>query len=293
MPGWKPEAEMNQDCTDLISGRGYGFTHWYELFSRRQLTALTTFSDLAAEAQEQVVADGGSRGYAQAVSVYLAFGVDRASDAWSGFVSWRNSVEASRNTFARQALPMVWDSTEVNPFSSSCGNWTDACIGWVFQSINGLVGSSQGDSCQFDAQSDNGLRNIIISTDPPYYDNISYADLSDFFYVWMRQSLKGIYPDLFRTMLVPKSEELVASAYRFDGRMDKARTFFESGMLQTFKQINVYAREDFPITVYYAYKQSEDDGNSTSSTGWETMLSAVIQAGFSITGTWPQSGQEE
>ncbi|OQB40779.1 MAG: hypothetical protein BWY09_00705 [Candidatus Hydrogenedentes bacterium ADurb.Bin179] len=304
-PGWKPEAEMNQDCTDLVSGRGYSFTHWHELFTNRQLTVLTTFSDLVAEAQEKAEADAvaagmrndcilladggtGATAYGQAIGVYLAFGVDRASDAWSGFVSWRNTVEASRNTFARQALPMVWDFTEVNPFSSSCGNWTDACIGWVSQAINRLPCLSSGRSRQHDAQTENGFRDIMVSTDPPYYDNISYADLSDFFYIWLRQSLRKTYPELFRTMLVPKSEELIASPHRFEGSMDKAKSFFESGMLLTFRQIYIYAYENIPVSVYYAYKQSEGDGNNnTSSTGWETMLSAIVQAGFTITGTWP------
>jgi len=128
----------------------------------------------------------------------------------------------------------------------------------------------------------------MVSTDPPYYDNIGYADLSDFFYVWLRQTLKDIYPDLFRTLLVPKNEELVATPYRFKGSKTEANKFFEDGMLKTFKQINTYVREDIPTTVYYAYKQSEDDtDDKTVSTGWETMLSAIIQTGFSITGTWP------
>lgn len=148
-----------------------------------------------------------------------------------------------------------------------------------------------GKAIQFDAQSDCGLRNIMVSTDPPYYDNIGYADLSDFFYVWMRQALKQTYPKLFRTMLVPKAEELVATPYRFDGSVEKARDFFEDGMLHTCQQIYQYAREDVPVTIYYAYKQSDTDISEseakTASTGWETMLSAVIQAGFAITGTWP------
>ena len=152
-------------------------------------------------------------------------------------------------------------------------------------------------SKQFDAQSDCGLRNIMVSTDPPYYDNIGYADLSDYFYVWMRQSLKQTYPNLFRTMLVPKAEELVATPYRFDGSMEKARDFFEKGMLHTCQQIYQYAREDIPVTIYYAYKQSDKDTDGgetkTASTGWETMLSAVIQAGFSITGTWPMHTERE
>lgn len=266
----------------------YGFNETGDLFSNRQLTALVSFSELVAEVQQQIASDGGSIEYAKAISTYLAFALDRAADAWSSLVSWRNTVEASRNTFARQALPMVWDFTEVNPFSTSCGNWTDACIGWVYQSLNYLPCEKQGFVQQFDAQSDNGLRNIVVSTDPPYYDNIAYADLSDFFYTWMRQSLKSLYPDLFRTLLVPKVEELVATPYRFDGDTEKARKFFEDGMLKVFEKINTYAREDVPVTVYYAFKQSDDDDdNQTASTGWETMLAAIIQAGFSITGTWP------
>jgi len=144
---------------------------------------------------------------------------------------------------------------------------------------------------QFDAQSDIGLREIMISTDPPYYDNIGYADLSDFFYVWMRQALKETYPKLFRTMLVPKTEELVATPYRFNGSIGAARDFFEGGMLNTCRQLFKYSREDIPVTIYYAYKQSESDidgsNTQTTSTGWETMLTAIIRAGFVITGTWP------
>lgn len=145
-----------------------------------------------------------------------------------------------------------------------------------------------GDSQQFDAQSDCDLRDIMVSTDPPYYDNIGYADLSDFFYVWMRQSLKRTYHKLFRTMLVPKAEELVATPYRFDGSVEKARDFFEDGMFRTCCRLYQYTREDIPVTIYYAFKQSEtDEDDATASTGWETMLSAIIRAGFSITGTWP------
>lgn len=160
-------------------------------------------------------------------------------------------------------------------------------IGWVSEFLDNVGQAGSGQALQFDAQSDCGLRGIMVSTDPPYYDNISYANLSDFFYVWMRQSLRETYPDLFRTMLVPKAEELVAMPYRFDGSVENARNFFEAGMLQTCKQIYQYAREDVPVTIYYAYKQSETNEDQTSSSGWETMLSAVIQAGFSITGTWP------
>ena len=159
---------------------------------------------------------------------------------------------------------------------------------WIVKAVDNLPACNLGMAEQFDAQSDNGLRNIVVSTDPPYYDNIGYADLSDYFYVWMRQALKQTYPNLFRTMLVPKAEELVATPYRFEGSSEKAKAFFEDGMYQTCCQINKYARDDIPVTIYYAFKQSDTDANdNTASSGWETMLSAIVNAGFSITGTWP------
>ena len=304
-PADYPSGVLSGKCRVNVSL--YGFNETSELFTNRQLTALTTFSNLVAEAQKKAeaaaVAAGmpndhislreggdGARAYGEAVGIYLSFGVDRAADAWSSLVGWRNTVEASRNTFARQALPMVWDYTEVNPFSNSCGNWSSACIGWIYEAILKLpVGVCEGKSTQFDAQSDCKLRNIVISTDPPYYDNIEYADLSDFFYVWMRQSLKETYPDLFSTLLVPKAEELIATPYRHDGSAEKAKLFFENGMLLACKQIYASARDDIPVTIYYAYKQSDSDSEGTASSGWETMLTAIIQAGFSITGTWPMS----
>lgn len=288
----------------------YGLTEFNMLFSNRQLTALTTFSELVGEAQEKAKADAvafglpdegiplsdggsGATAYGQAVGVYLAFAVDREADISSTIASWINSIGAIRNTFARQAIPMVWDFAEVNLFSNSCGCW-DNMLSWVYNCINGFHYADYiGTVNQFDAQSDNGLRNIMVSTDPPYYDNIGYADLSDFFYVWLRQSLKNTYPKLFRTMLVPKAEELVATPYRFDGSAEKAKDFFEDGMLKTCRQIYKYSREDVPVTIYYAYKQSDTetdkDGSAliTASTGWETMLTAIIKAGFAITGTWP------
>ena len=285
-----------------------GMTEYSDLFTNRQLTALTTFSELVVEAQQQAEADAvaaglsndhialseggtGARAYGEAVGVYLVFAVDKAANLWSSVCSWMNDRGAFRETFARQAIPMVWDYAEANPFSQSGGNigmFIERCADTVSYLVETTVKS---ESSQFDAQSDCGLRNIMVSTDPPYYDNIGYADLSDFFYVWMRQALKQTYPNLFRTMLVPKAEELVATPYRFEGSVEKARDFFEDGMLHTCQQIYQYAREDIPVTIYYAYKQSDTDTGEnetkTASTGWETMLSAVIQAGFSITGTWP------
>ena len=265
----------------------YGLDTFDKLFTNRQLLALMTFSELFAEARAQVEADGGSAEYAQAVSVYLAFVVDKMTDYHSSVCSWHSSGEKIRNTFGRQAIPMVWDYAEANPFCTSSGSY-DNMLGWVVKSIGILPAASCGVVAQFDAQSDYGLQNIMISTDPPYYDNIAYADLSDFFYVWMRQSLKDIYPALFRTMLVPKAEELVATPYRFGGSTEKARIFFEDGMVSACMQMYASAADDIPVTIYYAFKQRDTDTqDATASTGWETMLSAIIRAGFCITGTWP------
>lgn len=282
----------------------YGLDEFHKLFANRQLTALTTFSELVSEAQAKAEADAvaagmkndhlplcnggdGARAYGEAVGVYLAFAVDSLADIGSSIASWINSIGAIRNTFGRQAIPMTWDYAEGNPFSNSSG-----CFGnmleWVYKCIGNFPSAqSEAEVSQADAQSDCGLRNIMISTDPPYYDNIGYADLSDFFYVWMRQSLKDTYPELFSTMLVPKVEELIATPYRHDGSVENAKSFFEDGMLSACKQMYRYAREDVPVTIYYAYKQSDTDDRGTASSGWETMLGAIVNAGFAITGTWP------
>ena len=287
----------------------YGMKQHRQLFTNRQLTALTTFSELVGEAQQKAEADAvaagmnndhialaeggiGARAYGEAVGVYLAFVIDKMADYHSSICSWHNSGEKIRNTFGRQAIPMAWDYAEANPMCDSSGSYANM-LAWVYRVVLLLPAENEKTNVkQFDAQSDCGLKDIMISTDPPYYDNIGYADLSDYFYVWMRQSLKNTYPKLFRTMLVPKNEELIATPYRHDGSVEKARNFFEDGMYKTCCQIHAYAREDVPVTIYYAFKQSESEsdeksGEKTASTGWETMLSAIIRSGFAITGTWP------
>lgn len=288
----------------------YGLDTYDKLFTNRQLTALTTFSDLVAEAQAKATQDAlasgmqddgrgldeggcGATAYGQAVGVYLAFLVDKLADLGNSLNSWEPIAQCPRHLFARQAIPMIWDYAEGNPFSASSGSWEvllHNLSGCFSAKLFDFTRVNKGIVRQFDAQSDCGIRNLVISSDPPYYDNIGYADLSDFFYIWLRRSLKDTYPHLFRTMQVPKAEELVATPYRFDNSKEKARDFFEDGMLQACRQFCRYAREDVPITIYYAYKQSEsDEGDNASqaSTGWETMLSAIIKAGFAITGTWP------
>lgn len=292
-----------------IRSHHYGMDYFSDLFTNRQLTALTTFSALVGEAQKRTEADAvaaglpddgqgldeggtGARAYGEAVGVYLANLVDQLANHNSSICSWHTGNTQLRNVFARQAIPMTWDYAESNPFCNSSGCF-DNLFTRMVEAFTGLPchGAISGVARQFDAQSDNGMRNIVVSTDPPYYDNIGYADLSDFFYVWLRQSLRRTYPRLFSTMLVPKHEELVATPYRESRGKDGARDFFEEGMFSTFKQICKYACDDVPVTIYYAFKQSEtestNDVESTASTGWETMLSAIIRAGFSITGTWP------
>lgn len=289
--------------------QAYGMDQWKKLFTNRQLMALTTFSELVGEAQKKAETDAiaaglpdngiglddggtGARAYGEAIGVYLANLVDQLANHNSSICSWHAGNTQLRNVFSRQAIPMTWDYAESNPFCNSSGCFDNLFIRMTeaFQGLPSIV-SKPGIARQFDAQSDNGMRGILVSTDPPYYDNIGYADLSDFFYVWLRQSLRRTYPKLFSTMLVPKHEELVATPYREDRGKEGARTFFEEGMFRTFKQVYEYARQDVPVTIYYAFKQSEtetsNDVESTASTGWETMLSAIIRAGFSITGTWP------
>lgn len=295
-----------------FSPPAFGMTDYSQLFTNRQLTALTTFSALVGEAQKKAEADAvaagmyndhialseggtGARAYGEAVGVYLAMLVDKQADLGNALNRWEPNAQCPRQLFARQAIPMVWDYAEGNIFSTSSGSWSvllDNLNHCMLADSFAFERTVPGYVKQFDAQSDNGLRDIMVSTDPPYYDNIGYADLSDFFYVWMRESLKSTFPKLFRTMLVPKAEELIATPYRHDGDIEKARDFFEEGMFKTCCQIYTYAREEIPVTIYYAFKQSESEsdeeaGNRTSSTGWETMLSAIIKAGFSITGTWP------
>ena len=290
-----------------FSPPAFGMTEYSDLFTPRQLTTLVTFSDLLPEAQRKVnedaasagklndyvkLADGGSgaTAYGEAVIVYLSFVIDKIADYNSSLCHWQPGGDKAANTYSRQAIPMVWDFAEANPFANAYGGWSNK-LSWTQEGVNNLPAMTQGMARQFDAQSDNGLRNIVVSTDPPYYDNIGYADLSDFFYIWLRQGLKDVFPKLFKTMLVPKAEELVATPYHFDGSKEAAKSHFESGMFSACCQFYKYAHESIPVTIYYAFKQSETetDGEevSSASSGWETMLSAIINAGFSITGTWP------
>ena len=305
-PAWTPDLPMNRDTPNLVSGRGYGFFTWADLFTDRQLVALTTFSDLVAGARDRVQRDAiaaemrdgggaplrdggtGATAYGEAVGVYLAFAISKLADRGSTICSWDSSpkMEALRNTFGRQAIPMVWDFAEGNPFSASSGNWLNN-INWGAKATSSFPCSGRGVSCQVDAMNQEMTINKIVSTDPPYYDNIGYADLSDFFYVWLRRSLGAVFPDIFATLAVPKMEELVATPFRH-GSKEMAEVFFLDGMTSAMQRLAEQVHTSFPITIYYAFKQSETTGDSgVTNTGWETFLDAVIHAGLGISGTWP------
>ena len=300
-PEWKPETPIAPDPRALWTPP-YGLETYGDLFTPRQLVALSTFSDLVQEARARVIEharkfgwddDGqgldaggtGATAYGDAVAVYLAFSLDRSADAWSSIASWTPQRDTLRNTFARQAIPMVWDFAEVNPFSESTGHFIGG-LDWVKKVVESLPAKAKGFAAQDDAATQSISQQKVVSTDPPYYDNIGYADLSDFFYVWLRRSLKPIYPGLFATLAVPKAEELVATPYRH-GSKEKAEAFFLEGMKKALRNLAEQAHPAFPVSIYYAFKQSETKDGGTTSTGWETFLEAVIQAGFSIDGTWP------
>lgn len=297
-----PHEKTRGTFASNAQGGYYGFKEFKDYFTKRQLVMLTTFSEvcssLESKIKEDVLGDEKENDnlfltdYIDAIRIYLTFCIDKMTDYHSSVCSWNASGQKMRNTFGRQAIPMVWDFAECNPFCSSSGSY-DNMLNWVVKSILSLPSSKNNlsSAIQFDAQQDCGLRNIMVSTDPPYYDNICYSDLSDFFYVWMRSNLKDIYPNLFKTVLTPKASELIATPYRFEGNMDRAKDFFESGMFETCKQIYKYASDDVPVSIYYAYKQGEsetiDNQSKIASSGWETMLSAIVNAKFAITGTWP------
>ena len=301
-PAWKPEVAMPGNPR-WFSPPLYGLKTYGDLFTPRQLVGLTTFSDLVQDAivrcRQDAVAAGmadddvglnaggrGARAYAEAVGVYMAFAISKVANIGSSIASWMNDRGAFRETFARQAIPMVWDFAEANPFADAGGS-LDAAIDKGAMSVRELPRSGCGHAEQADAQTQVLSINKVVSTDPPYYDNIGYADLSDFFYVWLRKCLKPIYPGLYATLAVPKAEELVATPYRHGGKA-KAEAFFLDGMTRAMHNLAEQAHPAFPVTIYYAFKQSETKGEAgTSSTGWETFLDAVLAAGFAITGTWP------
>ncbi|MFH1924286.1 MAG: DUF1156 domain-containing protein [Planctomycetota bacterium] len=292
----------------------YGLNRFSDLFTPRQLHALTTFCELVKEVRGHILCDSqsggvpldekrldeggsGTEAYADAIATYLAFAIDKAADYGSAVCSWHTSGEKMRNTFGRQAIPMIWDYAESNPFSNSTGNWM-ACVDWVWKVPERVPTSPTGVVRQIDACAATcDISPPMISTDPPYYNNIDYADLSDFFYIWLRHSLGSVFPSLFSTVLTPKAQELVATPYRHNGDRELARSFFEGGLYKVFGHLQRTENPYYPLTVFYAFKQTEEDEadeedeglteSMVSSTGWQTMLEALIHAGFLIHGTWP------
>ncbi len=302
-PAWKPEEGVTTPSHDVDRLPMYGMYAWGDAFTRRQLVALTTFSDLVAEARARAQADAvrltDAQDYADALATYLAFAVDRLVDRSSSVCSWDAGYVKVRNTFARQAIPMTWDYAEANAFSESTGNFGGA-LEWIGKVIQELPLAASGQVRQNDAtEGVMGPAYPIVSTDPPYYDNIGYADLSDFFYVWLRRSLRDAYPQLFATMLVPKEKELIATPYRFAGSKERAERFFERGLGDAFARMHGTQAPGYPLTVYYAFKQAEDDsgdengqaGTAVASTGWATMLEGLLRAGFAVNGTWPMRSE--
>ncbi|MCD9153322.1 DUF1156 domain-containing protein [Aeromicrobium duanguangcaii] len=298
-PPGSPNQKLGHDPRNLWTP-AYGLTKFSDLFTNRQLVALTTFSDLVSEAREKVLqdavasgltagarlADGGdgAEAYADAVATYLAMGVSRTTDLNNSLVTWSNSRDQARNLFARQAIPMAWDFVEVSPFARAAGDLSIATETQA-EAIDKLPATPVGEASQLDAAS-RDYSTVVVATDPPYYDNIGYSDLSDFFYVWLRRSLRDVHPVLFASMLVPKAEELVANPYRHGGRKG-AEMFFETGFEHVFARAREGASEEYPLTVFYAFKQSELEAEGVTSTGWATILEGMIREGWAITATWP------
>lgn len=306
-PEWKPETPLPDDPRNFWT-LSYGLTKFGDLFTPRQLVALTTFSNLVSEVREKAKADalatwagrdyaltqdepldGGGNGptaYAEAISVYLGFALSKQADWCNSLSSYIPAIEGLGHLFSKQSIPMVWDFIETNLLSNSAGNITNH-LKWVCRMVEAVPSISLlGAGIQADAQTQTISHLKVISTDPPYYDNIGYADLSDFFYVWLRRSLKSIFPTLFATLAVPKTEELVATPYRHGGKV-QAEAFFLDGMTRAMRNLAEQAHPAFPVSIYYAFKAAETKAGGTASTGWETFLEAVLQAGFALCGTWP------
>lgn len=302
-PTWVPDVPLPDNTRDFKTPN-YGMSTFGELFTPRQLVALTAFSDLVGEARERIRVDAlkvsmpddgrdldaggtGATAYAEAVATYLSFAISRLNDYNSSIATWKPSGEQVMQTYKRQAIPMTWDFPESNVMGEKAICWLNAV---KYTADNLLsVGTKSGWPLGQAEQKDAGRAEVegrVVSTDPPYYDNIGYADLSDFFYVWLRRTLRGTFPSLFATVAVPKAEELVATPYRHGGK-EGAEKFFLDGMTAAMHNIAERAHGAFPVSIYYAFKQSDTSDNGTASTGWETFIAAVIRAGFAIHGTWP------
>ena len=263
--------------------QGYGITEWHQLFAERQLLTQATFKELLVKGRETILHDGADADYADVVVTYLALSISKNADSGCRLARWQNSGDKVAGVFAMQTISMVWDFAEANPFSSSTQNWM-AQIQWIAKVIERLITDvNVAVVYQADAAStfhtDDGP---VIVTDPPYYKNIGYADLSDFYYVWLRPLLRDLHPGLFSGILTPKNEEMVASP-----RYENTTQRFEDLLSNTLTQIRERCSPEYPSSIFYAYKQQEEEREGRTSTGWETMLTAVVNTGFEIVGTWP------
>jgi putative DNA methylase len=292
-PDEVPDAEM-PDNPRWFSPPFYGLRTYGELFTNRQLVALTTLADLVLEARAHAVTDGADDAYADALATYLAMCVSRLADYSCSIATWMSApkLEVVVDAFKRQAIPMTWDFAEANVFANSSGSFGMGVI-FIARVLEIALPSSptKCSASQSDARTAVVTQNHVVATDPPYYDNVGYADLSDFFYVWLRRMLINIYPDLMATVLTPKVQELIASPYR-QGSKENAKRYFEEGFEHVFTQIGNHASSGFPMTVVYGFKQSETDGTGGhASTGWETLLEGMIKSGWAITATWPMRSE--
>ena len=300
--GWSPRIPLPKRTLGFRVQR-YGLVEWADLFTKRQLVALSTFSDLLSEVRSLVenhartaglsrdgvqLQDGGSGtlAYTDAVTTYLAFGIDRCASLWTNLTRWNSTGEKLQHLFGRSALSMVWDFAEANPFSNLSGNWSGQ-MDWIQKAVAAVPSQGLGEVKQQDAAARVAeFSSPLVSTDPPYYDNVPYADLSDFFYVWLRRNLSGVWPKETATMLTPKADELVANPDRA-GSKRAADAHFENRMAVVLDQIAHSQHEKFPATIFYAFKQQELKKEGLLSTGWETFLQGMADAGLQVIATWP------
>ena len=288
-PDDSPESELPGRALSFRV-QAYGMTRHRDLFTPRQLVAMCTFADLVGEARQRVLNDGATDSYADAVATYLGLTVDKLADMACSLCAWEPIAQCPRHLFTRQSVPIIWDFAEGNPLGSSSGSWAVLLEGQsrAFASPAFLSRGPTAECLQLDAMSLVPNRASVYVTDPPYYDNIGYADLSDFFYVWLRRSLRTVYPELLSTLLVPKAQELVATPYRFGGDRQAADQHFETGIGKAFATMRQTQADGMPMTVIYAFKQAEEtDASAVFSTGWETMLDGLLHAGLAVVGTWP------
>lgn len=270
--------------------QAYGFKKYSDLFTPRQLIALDTFSDELQKLKEELHSTEVPEQYTNGLLTMLALSISKCSDYWSSFSTWNAPGEKMRNVFARQAIPMIWNFAEAMPFSHLSGGYLGQ-LEWVVKTIKLLPASPKGVASSISAEKA-AIEGKIVSTDPPYYDYIGYSDLSDYFYIWLRKNLRSIYPDLFNRTLVPKTEELVANQFRHGG-VEGAKAYFENGFIEFFKHTRINALNDFPITVYYAFKQQDVKPNDAKVSGWETVLEGLVRSGWQITATWPMRSEKK